>query len=286
VLSKPIASDPEFHPSRRLQSVTHVGQSADKRKKTMSKTSRHQRIRTGVHQATAIAAAVATLPILHSVSSTKTSSNLEGDTPSAAALKSGLDLKIKSGEVTKEQIRQIFDLLHAQKDIIPGSLWHTLPGSLRSRFDGHTITNIPYVTAVMQQLGLLRHWGRNISTTWQVIDQSFFEEVVSDLWFERSLYNQAKFDALIDEFAQAKEQLEKFSSASPEPSLSAESTAEPDQALMVQVAGLLDDIEQLRHNEQLSAQTIANLERKLAEPPKVTAADVANYLASLRASKT
>jgi hypothetical protein len=274
----------------------------------MSKSSRNTR--TTLLRPTTIAAAVAALPGAPATPPALTMVDLTGssDASPASVKTSGtqvLELKLKYGEVTKEHVRQVFDFLHAQPDIVKGSLWHTLSGSLRERL-GESVTNQPYISGLMQQLGLLRHWGRNVTTTWQVLDPTFFEEVVTDHWFSRAVVNLAKADQMVEEVRLLKERKEELEQELEEAKVASAGVAAPsaiastvteelNPQLMAQVAGLVEEVTALRAQteevEALRAQvaeqvaTIAEMDRRLAEPVKPGPAEMAEYLKSFLAKK-
>ncbi|MEZ4195458.1 MAG: hypothetical protein R3B53_03680 [Candidatus Paceibacterota bacterium] len=270
-----------------------------------NKTPRHQRNRVATRP-THVATAVSSLMDMPATSPALTLIESSGPTDASPVLKDEgkanvppLVIDCKQSYLTKEHVRQVYDHLRRQPDIELGCLWHTLPGSLAARFEGVAVTNEPYIQLVMKELGLIRFTGWSRGVNWQIIDESFFEEVVTARWFEQAIRNAMKWETMVNNLRLAKErvtELETASSAEVQ-SLVSSGTAndEPDPALMVQIAGLIEEINTLRAEMEdvstlrtrcvESAATIADLERKLAEKPKVTAADVAGYLASFRAGK-
>ncbi len=219
-------------------------------------------------------------------SSSEMTSNHLTDASSASSSKEQKEMK--KGRFTIDDIRRVVRHLNSQPDLEKGGLFHTFRGSLDVRLRSLEIRNRPYLSTLLQELGVARFWGKNSTVVWQVVCASFLDEILDDVWFARGVAATDKHDSLVISHRQMGDRVEKLKKQLEETprSVTSEQVTSPDDALMAQVAGLMQDVEDLRGEIKKRDEVLVDVNRRLAEKRTVTPADVAEYLAAFRKKAT
>jgi len=174
-----------------------------------------------------------------------------------------------------EILRKVVGLLNKQTDIVRGSVFHTLSGSMNDRIAQMGVVNVAHFVLLMQELGLLRKWGGGAATVWQVIEAKLFDEVVAPEWLERAQVCLQKHMDATEELRLLKAHISALKGASSPGTPVGEKS-------LIEIGALVVEVEGLRAQLATSERRAAELERVLAEQPTFDA-DAALALAIKRA---
>lgn len=158
-------------------------------------------------------------------------------------------------------LKSVTTLLNKAEGLIKGGVYHTLPGAMHNRISAMGVINVPYLVLLMQEVGLLRKWGGGGATVWQVLCVTFFDEMVTPQWLERSL---ASLDKHTETTAELRTLREQVTTGQVREHVE---TSPVGQKSIEEIAEMVVTIERLEASLAARDEQIARLERTLAERP-------------------
>jgi hypothetical protein len=102
--------------------------------------------------------------------------------------------KAKSGplnmrfEELLKQLNHVLAFVWGQMDLVKGDVWHTLPGAFQLRIDQWESRprSVDVMVLILQEAGLMRHRRHADVIEWQVIEEGYSTEYLSEAWVMRA----------------------------------------------------------------------------------------------------